>query len=42
MNVVPSVVLDADANGGYQNRTTVQVYSFLNRDNQMWHSWPAG
>jgi hypothetical protein len=42
MNGAPGVVLDADANGGYVNGTKVQVYRFLNRGNQEWHSWPAG
>jgi hypothetical protein len=42
MNGAPSVVLDADANGGYVNGTKVQVYTFLSRGNQEWHSWPAG
>jgi hypothetical protein len=42
MNGAPGVVLDAYANSGYVNGTKVQVYSFLNRDNQEWHSWPAG
>lgn len=42
MNGASGVVLDADANGGYADGDKVQVYTFLNRTNQMWHSWPAG